>query len=234
MPTGIMLSMFLSLSSSWSTSTKKDARTQGFMLPIFRDRAAPTMHRQAAAQVRHRRCPVRKHLYLPVPPLLALVDAPDGLLGSEPPALPPGPDAPGGFGESEGSAGSFGSFGSFGSTGSGPFGSFGSFGSCGSFGSSPGKIGIGMIIRPLALVLFSKARRTGSFASPVSSTTTPVSEPSSSVMLAEPSATVHSTFAHFTLETSVVAPVSSNVISVLTGNCSFPSMMLASQLSASG
>ena len=90
-----------------------------------------------------------------------------------------------------------------------------------------------MIIRPLALVLFSKDSFTGAFASPGNSITTPVSEPSSSEMFAEPPTTVQITSAHLTLATSVVAPVSSKVISVFSGNEGLPSMIDASQLSAS-
>src|SRR5699024_4326097 len=115
MPTGIMLSMFLSLSSSWSTSTKKRCPYPGvyasdFPRPRRANHAPPSSSASPAPTMPSTEAPV-----LASPPLLALVDAPDGLLGSEPPALPPGPDAPGDFGESEGSDGSFGSFGSFGS-----------------------------------------------------------------------------------------------------------------------
>src|SRR5699024_3398454 len=51
---------------------------------------------------------------------------------------------------------------------------------------------------------------------------------------AEPPATVQKASAHLTLETSVVAPVSSKVISVFSGNEGLPSMMDASQFSGSG
>src|SRR5699024_12420469 len=97
------------------------------------------------------------------PPPWEPADPPDGWLG---------PDAPGDCGESPGCDGDDGS--------DGPDGSVGSFG----FGASgvggvgvlpPGKIGIGMMIRPVALVLFSKDSFAGSFGSRVHSTTTPVS-----------------------------------------------------------
>src|SRR5699024_1371932 len=114
MPTGIMLSMFLSLSNSWGTSTNKDARTQGvyasdFPRPRRANHAPPSSSASPAPTMPSTEAPV-----LASPPPLALVDAPDGLLGSEPPAPPPGPDAPGDFGESEGSDRSFGSFGPLG------------------------------------------------------------------------------------------------------------------------